>query len=108
MNQSKAKELLKVSGSPTTKEDNAIKGKSQTGRVLHTMMDGEWHTLYELRHLILEQQSRMDSESGISARIRDLRNKFGLMVISRARRPSQAHEYKLIDPTEAKQHDLAA
>ena len=75
---------------------NAIAGSSQSGRVLHAMLDEQWHTLWEIHNLSLSRTGTMDSESAISARLRDLRNIHGLTVVSRPRRPSQAHEYKLV------------
>ena len=100
IHQDKAKRLLLGAGHTGVVRNkataNAIAGSSQSGRVLHAMLDENWHTLYEIHSLSLDRTGVMDSESAISARIRDLRNIHGLTIISRARRPSHAHEYKLV------------
>lgn len=109
--QDKAKRLLLGAGhtGPVNNQRiaSAIGGTSQAGRVLHVMLDENWHTLYEIHSLSLQRTGTMDSESAISARLRDLRNHHGLNIISRRRRPSQAHEYKLVI-AKAKEHDVAA
>lgn len=109
--QDKAKRLLLGAGhtGPVNNKAlaSAIGGTSQAGRVLHVMLDENWHTLWEIHSLSLQRTGTMDSESAISARLRDLRNQYGLTIISRPRRPSQAHEYRLV-VTESKADDVAA
>lgn len=45
---------------------------TQIDRVEAVMRDGQWHTLTELHETILSRYGVMDSEAGISARMREL------------------------------------
>ena len=72
---------------------------SQLERVLHILLDGKWHTLSEIE-AIVRPYARNKLNTGISARIRDLRKaKFGAYIIIRRRQvnsnTSGIHEYRL-------------
>ncbi len=56
------------------KDENRL--RKQLGRVWEVMSDGEWYTLAQLklRCHVLKADGGWDSETGISARIRDLRD----------------------------------
>lgn len=58
----------------------------------------EWYMPHEIRSLILRYHDKFFSESGISARIRDLRkDRYGAHTISKRRREgSTGYEYKLV------------
>lgn len=92
----KAADLLAGLDTNLTKVQNLLNCKSQGGRVLHIMLRGQWLTLWEIHEAIKRDLGRMDSEAAISARLRDLRNQFGITIVSRPRKPSQAHEYALL------------
>lgn len=68
--------------------------KSQLDRVRWLMEDGEWRTLAQIQGII------GGSESGISARLRDLRKeKFGSYIVNRRHRGEPSFglfEYQLI------------
>jgi hypothetical protein len=64
--------------------------RTQLGRVLMVMMDGDWHTLAEL------SERCEGSEAAISARLRDLRkDKHGSWTVSRMRVSGGLHKYRL-------------
>lgn len=66
----------------------------QLARVYNCMRDGEWRTLNEIKSYML-----IDSEAGISARLRDLRkSKWGSHTVNRRRREDSngLFEYQLI------------
>lgn len=92
----KAEELLQGFDSNLTRVQNLLNCASQGGRVLHIMLRGKWLTLWEVHEAIKTDLGCMDSEAAISARLRDLRNQFGITIISRPRKPSSAHEYALL------------
>ena len=68
----------------------------QNKRVSHCMKDGSWRTLAEIEEIL----GTGNSQSGISARLRDLRKeKFGGHTVERRRRGNAARglfEYRLI------------
>lgn len=71
---------------------------SQLERVKELMNDGEWRTLQQIANAV------QGSEAGISARLRDLRNKLGLTVTKkRIGNPSSglwAYQVQVIQPFE--------
>ncbi|MDA5562794.1 hypothetical protein PJK54_03830 [Cobetia sp. MMG027] len=70
---------------------------SQLGRTYLALSESRsWLMLHELAAEIRKRFDRLDSEAAISARLRDLRRQHGLIVESRRRGDSAAHEYRLI------------
>ncbi len=71
--------------------------KGQLGRVLGTMIDGEWRTLPEIAETTGDR-----SPQSVSARLRDLRKaRFGAYTVERQRRgePSEGlYEYRVLPP----------
>lgn len=67
--------------------------KGQLERVARVMADGLWRTLEEIECATLVRFGKVDSQASISARLRDLRNKFGC-TIDRRRRTKGLHEYR--------------
>jgi len=69
----------------------------QLGRTYLALSESRsWLMLHELAAEIRKRFDRLDSEAAISARLRDLRRQHGLIVESRRRGDSAAHEYRLI------------
>ncbi|NHH86543.1 hypothetical protein [Cobetia sp. MB87] len=69
----------------------------QLGRTYLALSESRsWLMLNELAAEIRKRFDRLDSEAAISARLRDLRRQHGLIVESRRRGDSAAHEYRLI------------
>jgi hypothetical protein len=73
-------------------------------RVKAVMADGQWRTLYEIRDVMLTRFYVAGSDSGISAKLRDLRKaQFGGHLVDSRRRlsqqwwtPGQVWEYRLV------------
>ncbi len=70
----------------------AVKKIRQIDRVRAVLMDGQPRTLWMIRSDILKRFNKMDSEAGISARIRDLRAD-GLNIQHKPYKGSPSHEY---------------
>jgi len=70
--------------------DNTLDATRLTGqwlRVYQVLAGGEWLTLSEIQNAITERYQRHDSQTGISARIRDFRKeKFGSRTVNTRRR----------------------
>lgn len=68
----------------------------QMERVVWAFADGGWHSLFEAQEAIREEFGKMDSLTGISARVRDLRKqKFGGYTVER-RADGGTHEYRVL------------
>ena len=102
-NSARVKALLSGFNFESAKVKNVVYCTSQTGRVLHVMLGGQWLTLWEIHGLIRSRLGTLDSEAAISARLRELRNCYGLTIVSRVRKPSPAHEYALLCADAGKQ-----
>lgn len=63
--------------------------------VLTIMRSGAWHTLWGLQDTICQMGGPYASDASISARIRDLRNKYGHTIARRARQNGGGFEYQL-------------
>ncbi len=69
---------------------------SQISRVESILKDGQPKTLWMIKSEILKRFHKMDSEAGISARIRQLRDSYesqGKTIKSQRYKDSNAHEY---------------
>lgn len=70
--------------------------ETQLGRVFAVMRDGQWRSLPEIRTEISRRFGGTDSESGISARLRDFRKaRFGRLVVERKRRSGGVFQYRI-------------
>jgi hypothetical protein len=83
---------------------------TQLRRVFYVVVDGRWRTIQEIQAKIETDLKAHDSESGISARLRDLRKeRFGAYDIQRRRRENTngVWEYRMnIYPKEIRQEKL--
>ena len=68
----------------------------QWNRVWSVMRKGNWYTLGEIHDAIRRDFQKLDSEAGISARLRDFRKpQFGSHTVERRRRSGGLFEYRL-------------
>lgn len=95
MNQSVA---LVFDGKTFDAEKDGPRLTSEFEAVKRIMLDGRWHTLAGIKQLIEARLNRMVSETGVSARIRDLRkSRHGSCVVERRRvNGGGLHEYRLV------------
>ena len=69
---------------------------SEMDAVRDIMLDGRWYSIQELTPLVSARMVAKASESGVSARIRDLRKpKHGSHIVARRRRTAGTHEYRI-------------
>ncbi len=102
----KSPEFDGVTYDPALDKDRLSK---QLGRVWSVMKDGEWRTIHEIRSRVsgyyVKGKLASDTESAISARLRDFRKKeFGSYILERRRCHEYAgrYEYRLLSPTREK------
>ena len=83
--------IRKFDGKTYNKERDETRLTGQLGKVFAAMKDGKWHSLSWLA------QMAEGSESGVSARLRDLRkDKFGKHTVERQNIDSGYWMYRLI------------
>lgn len=64
--------------------------------IAEIMNDGKWRSIIEIRNAIYIREKRTCLDTGISARLRDLRNQYGLKVDCRIREGSKhTTEYRI-------------
>jgi hypothetical protein len=92
---------LNFDGETFVAEFDAERLSGQLRRVYECTKDGEWRTLSELQFRISQSYPFRDSESSISARLRDLRkDRFGSFNMERRRRGEAnrgTFEYRVIE-----------
>lgn len=77
----------------TTSDTERI--STQLNRVETLMSDGNWRTLREIA------QTVNGSEAGVSARLRDCRNKLGYIVNRRRENERGLYSYQVLEPIQA-------
>ncbi len=79
---------------------DATRLRGEMARVYNVMKHGYWRSICEIRGEIHDRFHKLDSETGISARLRDLRKaKFGSHTVNRRRRGEASRgiwEYQLL------------
>lgn len=72
--------LLDVKGSTFNPLLDYDRLADQLSHVAQVVADGNWHTIPEIEQEAFRRFNRFHSQSGISARLRQLRNEFGCTV----------------------------